>query len=182
MFKKGERVLLKKCVGALREPNKIMECETDEYETKYKSSVVKLKGCEVEFPIEMIKKHRVVYKMNDYEWYITSLSLKDTVDWYNKEFEDDIGVEEIEICDLDNEGMWIETTDDADIIKLGDSDELVSTKIDEYGKRVLDTKFGDLMRSHDGLICKFTSYREVINKSYMDNPLLEPEVIATTEW
>lgn len=183
MFKKGERVLMKNCVGALREPNKIWECESDEYKTEYKSNVIKLKGCNsLDFPVEMLEKYRAVYKLNDYEWYVTSWYLEDTVEWYNKESEDEICADDIEMCNLDNEGMWIETTDNDDIVKLGDSDELISTKVDKFGTRFSVPKFGDLMRGHDGLIFKFTSYREVIEKYYMDNPLIEPEVIACTEW
>lgn len=183
MFKKGEMVLMKNCVGALRQPNKLWECESDEFKTKYKESAIKLKDCyTMEFPTNMLEKYRAVYKLNDYEWYITSWYLEDTLKWYINEFGDEITEEDVELCDIDKKGMWIETTDNNDILKLGDSDELISTKVDKHGKRITVPKFGDLMRGYDGLVFKFTSFRDVINKNYMDNPLKEPEVIASTDW
>lgn len=127
----------------------------------------------------MLEKYSEVYKLNDYDYYITPWDLEDTIDWYNEEYEDEISIDDIEICNLDSEGMWVETTDSNDIDRLGESDELIST----YTKEGISIpEFGDLMRGYDGAIYKFTSYREVINKNYIDNELSEPEVIASTIW
>lgn len=183
MLKKGEKVLMKNCVGARREPNKIWECETDEYENKYKEKVVKLKNCDTEeFPINMLEKYRAIYKLNDYEWYVTSWSLEDVINWYNNQFEDNINADEVILSNITEEGLWIETTNIEDSNRLGDSDELVSFKIDKNGKKNKTPKFGDLMKGHEGQILKFTSFEEVIEKYYLENPLTEPELIASTDF
>lgn len=183
MLKKGEKVLMKNCVGARREPSRIWECITDEYEDKYKEKTVKLKDCDIEeFPVKMLEKYRAVYKLNDYEWYVTSWNLADTINWYNKQFEDEIDIDYIEAIDVEKEGMWIETTDSKDFNILGDSDELVSTKINNDGKRLKAPKFGDLMKGFEGQVLKFTSFKDVIKKHYLENPLKEPELIASTDF
>lgn len=181
MIKKGEMVTMHNCVGAINYPNRIWKVEVNEHTDNYGQQVVGLEDDEGRsFPVKFLNKYRAVYKLNDYEWYITSWSLKDTLDWYNKEFEDELTGDDIEECNLDLEGMWWETKDKNDIELLGDSDELIHIeKIDnETMKKV---QFGDLMR-HDGLICKYTSFREVIKNNYLDEPLNEPEVIASIEW
>lgn len=50
-----------------------------------------------------------VYKMDDYNWIATNLNLDDTILWYaNNELidEDDIYPD---LCNMDVEGMWVET-------------------------------------------------------------------------
>lgn len=121
-----------------------------------------------------------VYKMNDYEWYITPWNLEDTLKWYNKEFEDDLTKEDIEECNLDTEGMWWETKDRNDIERLGNADEIIGIEKTPKGTK-RKVHFGNLMR-HEGMICKYTSFREVIKNNYLNEPLKEPEVIASTEW
>ena len=120
-----------------------------------------------------------VYKMNDYEWYITPLSLEETIKWYNKEFDDDTTEKDIEEADLDTEGMWWETTDKKDIVKLGDSEELIGATKTKHGY-IKHACFGDLMRK-EGLIYKYSSFRDVIKNNYSEN-LKEPEIIASTDW
>lgn len=101
-----------------------------------------------------------VYKMNDYEWYITPWNLEDTLKWYNEEFEDDLTKEDIEEANLDTEGMWWETTDKKDLDELGDSDEIIGIEKTIKGTR-RKVRFGNLMRKEG---------------------LKEPEVIASTDW
>ena len=121
-----------------------------------------------------------VYKLNDYEWYITPWSLEKTLEWYNKEFEDDLTVELVEECDVYNQGMWFETNDEDDIEELGDSDEIIDyIKTPKGIKR--SAQFGNLMR-RDGIVYKYCSFKVVIEEQYSDEELLEPEVIATIEW
>lgn len=121
-----------------------------------------------------------VYKLNDYEWYITPWSLEKTLEWYNKEFEDDLTAELVEECDVYNQGMWFETNDEDDIEELGDSDEIIGyIKTSKGTKR--SVQFGNLMR-RDGIVYKYCSFKVVIEEQYSDEELLEPEVIATTEW
>ncbi|HBJ1650913.1 TPA: hypothetical protein LA460_000132 [Clostridium botulinum] len=69
-----------------------------------------------------------VYKLNDYEWYITPWNITDTLKWYNEEFEDYITEEDILESNLDTEGMWWETEDKNDIERLEDYDELLVLK------------------------------------------------------
>lgn len=121
-----------------------------------------------------------VYKMNDYEWYITPWNLKDTLDWYNKEFEEELTESDIEECDIDKEGTWWETNDKKDIEELGDSDELIHIEKTEKGTK-RSVQFGDLLR-HSGMICKYTSFRDVIKDNYSNEELKEPDVIASTDW
>lgn len=120
-----------------------------------------------------------VYKMNDYEWYITPLSIEETIKWYNKEFDDDITENDIEEADLDAEGMWWETTDKKDINELGDSDEIIGIEKTPKGTR-RKVRFGNLMRK-EGLVYKYTSFREVIKNNYSES-INRPEMIASTDW
>jgi hypothetical protein len=110
-----------------------------------------------------------VFKMNDYSWFASKFDMEKTNEYYNQEI-DDNDIEDVEECDLDKDGMWWETTDKADIEKLGEADELV----DDIGK----TSVGDLMR-RDSQVYKFTSFRKVLEES---NDFTEPYEIATTEW
>ncbi|WP_252251274.1 hypothetical protein [Clostridium sp. VAP52] len=121
-----------------------------------------------------------VYKLNDYEWYITPWDLEDTLKWYNEEYEDNVIKEDIIESNLDTEGMWWETEDKNDIEKLGNYDEIIGVeKTSEGTKRKI--YFGNLMRK-DGEIYKYIPFREVIKNYYLNAILTEPEVIATTEW
>lgn len=120
-----------------------------------------------------------VYKLNDYEWYITPWNLSDTLNWYNKEFGDDLTTNDVEESNLDLEGMWWETQDKEDIERLGDSDEIITIEKTPTGTK-RSVCFGDLMRK-DGDVYKYTSFKDVI-KIYYNESIEEPEVIATTEW
>jgi hypothetical protein len=142
--------------------------------------VVILEGNGVEeFPVKFLDKYRAVYKLNDYEWYVTSWYLEDVLEWYNKEF-DELSEDDIERCDIDLQGMWWITKDKEDIERLGDSDEFIHIEKTDKGTR-RNVQFGDLMKK-DGAVYKYTSFREVIKNNYLDEPLSEPEVIASTEW
>lgn len=120
-----------------------------------------------------------IYKMNDCEWYITPLSIEETIKWYNKEFDEDITEKDIEEVDLNTEGMWWETKNKDDIDKLGDSEESISYKETKYGY-IKNACFGDLMRK-EGLIYKYSSFRDVIKNNYSEG-IKEPEMIASTDW
>lgn len=52
-----------------------------------------------------------VYKMNDYEWWASKLSIEDTEAFYEKEIGEVNDLEDIEECDIDKEGMWWELED-----------------------------------------------------------------------
>lgn len=121
-----------------------------------------------------------VYKLNDYEWYVTPWNLDKTLDWYNKEFDDDLTKNEVTECDLYNDGMWLETKDEDDIEELGDSDEIISiVKTSKGTKRAV--QFGDLMR-RDDMAYKYVSLKVAIEELYGDKELFEPEVIASTDF
>lgn len=111
-----------------------------------------------------------VFKMNEYVWYASKWNSEETNDWYNKNIEDN-DIEDVELVDLDTEGMWYETNDKEDIEKLGDSDEL--------GDFILgEAEFGDLLRKGNS-VYKYISYRDAIE---FDKEFTEPYSIATTEW
>ena len=110
-----------------------------------------------------------VYKMNDYSWFVSKWGIKETNDFYSREYDDnDIG--DIEECDLDTEGMWLETTDENDIKRLGDADELFAN--------VGEDTIGDLWRRGNE-VYKIVPFREVIAGI---KDFTEPYEIATTEW
>ena len=111
-----------------------------------------------------------VFKMNEYVWYASKWSSEETNDWYNKNVEDN-DIEDVELVDLDSEGMWYETNDKEDIERLGDSDELRKVVLGE-------AEFGDLLRKGNS-VYKYISYREAIKQ---DLYFTEPYCISTTEW
>lgn len=121
-----------------------------------------------------------VFKMNDCDW-VASKSMEEAIAWYKKE----TGVEDDELdvreCDLDNEGMWIETNSKEDLKELGESDEISSCeKVD--GKIIPKTKFGDLKR-YDGLVWKFVSFKESIKKDIEDGyGEFDNYIISSTEY
>ena len=100
-----------------------------------------------------------VFKMNDYEWWATKWDADKTNDWYNKHIEDN-DIEDLELCNLDSEGMWYETKEKEDIDKLGDSDELISYEV-VNNKKVPKAKFGDLKR-YGGDVYKYISFRDAV--------------------
>lgn len=107
-----------------------------------------------------------VFKMNDYEWWASRLSLEDTNDWYNKNVAEN-DIEEVKICDLDSTHMWYPTTDKDDIETIRENDS-VGTGDD----------IGDLKRDNNE-IYKLISLRTAIQ---FDLDFKEPYCIASTEY
>ena len=120
-----------------------------------------------------------VFKMNDYEWYVSPLGVKETVAWYNNEFDDDTTSSDILEYSLDTEGMWFLTNDPNDIERLGDSDELIHYIQTDKGRK-RSVQIGDLMQRYNE-VYKFTSFREVIDKENLWD-ITQPELIASTDW
>ncbi|GAB6170066.1 hypothetical protein JCM1393_25260 [Clostridium carnis] len=76
--------------------------------------------------------------------------------------------------------MFLLTEDEGDISDLEGKDELISyIKVD--GKWKQHPKFGDLMRI-DGMVHKYCSLKVAIEELYGDKELLEPEIIASTDF
>lgn len=122
-----------------------------------------------------------VYKMGDHEWWATKWSLKDTYNYYVKEYrlsETDTDIREVTKCNIDEEGMWRETRDAEDIKKLGDSDEVVKVEV-VNGQTRKKRQFGDLLRGEDERIFKFVPFREVLRDH---GNITEPFCLATLEW
>lgn len=111
-----------------------------------------------------------VFKMNDYEWWVTNGYAEDLNDYYNEHIGEN-SIDDVELCDLNKDGMWYKTNDKEDIEALGDSDEMYSVESKE-------TQFGDLMRKDDD-VYKFISFREALAKV---SSFTEPYCIASTEW
>lgn len=110
-----------------------------------------------------------VYYDGDCNWYATPWNLDKTLEWVEEVT--GISSEELELeeMDLDNEGMWYETTEKKDYEALG-----------EYKEKYFGG-IGDLRRSieDEKNIDKFTSFREVIRKQGTTE---KPYIIATTEY
>lgn len=122
-----------------------------------------------------------VYKMNDYEWWVSKNGVEELICWYRENIDDSFTYEEmlgeVKECNLDKEGMWWETKDIKDIEKLGDYEELISVeKVNGITRR--NVSFGDLIRKGDE-VYKFIPYREAIKN---DLDFKEPYMIATIEW
>lgn len=119
-----------------------------------------------------------VYFDGDSNWYASPWNLEKTKKQVCKEFE--LSEEEIELeeCNIDTEGMWIETNNAEDIKRLGDSDEVVGIEI-VNGMHKRKVGFGDLERNSDygSGVAKYISFRDVIK---MDGRSEKPYIIATT--
>lgn len=117
-----------------------------------------------------------VYKMDEYSWYASNLDFEDTVKWYQNNIDslDEDQIEEIEVCDIENDGMWYITTDDADLLRIGDNEKM----FEEVKNETHHNKFGDLVRSGHG-VYKFMSFADVIK---IVGEITQPFEIANTEW
>lgn len=109
-----------------------------------------------------------VFRMNDYEWWASKLSIEETEKYYEKEFGEENQIEDILECDIDKKGMWWETEDEKDIKDLGENDECVHKP----------TELGDLM-SRNGEVYKYIPFRLALMKI---GEIKEPFCIASTEW
>ncbi len=123
-----------------------------------------------------MNKELKVFKMNDCEWWVTDGTAEEINNWYNQNIEDN-DISDVNLCDIDKEGMWYLTTDIKDIERLGDSDEIIGFEIVE-GQHKRKVRFGDLTRKYDE-IYKFISFRDALVK---EPPYTKPYCIASTEW
>lgn len=113
-----------------------------------------------------------IYQWDEYSWYATNWDLDETIKWYQEnitEMEPE-SIDDIEECDLDKDGVWVETTDLADIEKIGD--------MENFSFSPHEKTFGDLRR-HGYSVTKWTSFREAL-KAY--EGFTEPFEIASTEF
>ncbi len=114
-----------------------------------------------------------VFKMNDMEWWCTHMSLDEFYPWYLEEHglaEDDNPRDEIEECDLDNDGMWFFFDDEENIKRL----EKELKGFDELCKGGI----GDIERKYDG-IAEMVSFRKAIE---LNGKYTGSYCIATTDW
>lgn len=127
---------------------------------KEKSNLI----CENNLKMYENTKGITVYKINEYEWWASKWGIKETNEYYKKEYnlnEDENPTEKIITCNLDKNGLWVETTDEKDLGKLGKLDELISCKRYPNGKVKRNVKVGDLMRS-GGKVKKYITFREAL--------------------
>lgn len=118
-----------------------------------------------------------VYRMDEYEWWASTWSEEDTNKFFNEFYGTDNSVEDIEECNLEEIGMWIETTDKEDIEKLGEASELVS--VIDSDKKIKDIEYGALRRRY-GAVWKYISLKEALKK-YKEEDFKEPFCIASME-
>ncbi|WP_050636168.1 hypothetical protein [Candidatus Stoquefichus sp. SB1] len=111
-----------------------------------------------------------VYRMNDFSFVASDLSVEETNAWYEKEFDDVNDIEDIREVDLDSEGMWWLLTDENRI------HEFLNECIEET---MTETKFGSLMTRNYNEVFEFISYREALKRS---GEYTEPYEIASTEF
>ena len=105
-----------------------------------------------------------VFKMNDYEWWCTHIGLKEFYTWYLKEYgldTEDNPLDDIVECDLDNDGMWFEFKDEANICRL----EKELNGLNEVCKGGI----GDIKRTSYGII-EMVSFRKAIDLIGYDGP------------
>jgi hypothetical protein len=115
-----------------------------------------------------------VYKLNEYEWWASKLSIEETEAFYEKEIGEENDIEDIEECNIDKEGMWWE-------IETGTKEhEEATLKLNGLSKWKQEKELtsGDLMND-DGTISKWITFREAIERS---GEYCEPFCIASTEW
>ena len=119
-----------------------------------------------------------VFFDGDSNWYASPWEIEKTKEWLIKELYLYYDFE-LEECNIDTEGMWIETEDKEDIERLGDSDEIIGIEI-VNGMHKRKLRFGDLERNNNygSGIAKYTSFRDVLK---MDRHSNGPYVIATTD-
>lgn len=120
----------------------------------------------------MMEKFRV-FKMNDYEWWVTDTDLETFYPWYLKDQgldEEDNPLDEIKEYDIDNEGMWYLHDDEDNLKRL------------EKELKGYDSKgnggMGDIERKSDG-IYELITFRKAIELS---GKYTEPFCIATTNY
>lgn len=118
-----------------------------------------------------------VYKMNDYEWWASKLSIEETAKFIENEIRRENDLDDVKECDLDKDGMRWPTEDRADLDRLGDADEIIGFEIIN-GQTKRKVGFGDLMRS-EGKVYKYIPLRLALLKS---GEYTEPFCIAATEW
>lgn len=122
-----------------------------------------------------------ILKMNDYEWYVTPWGVKETVDWYNNDFDSELEDDMVEEMDLEKDGIFFLSDTEEDKDRLGDKDEIVTYIKRENGKLKRQPQIGDLMRIGND-IYRYCSFRYVIDNVYNGKELLEPELIASTDF
>lgn len=118
--------------------------------------------CEDDENIPYCKRDLKVYKMDDYEWWITDKSLEETIETFCNEYGIDREELEPEECNIDTDGMWVEATEEeiANNPKYNDG----------------NPKIGEIEKL-DGL-CVFVSFREAIKRLGYQGV----GCIASTEW
>ncbi|XZN14526.1 hypothetical protein ACSW9O_15780 (plasmid) [Clostridium perfringens] len=123
-----------------------------------------------------------VFKMNEYEWYAAKLEYcEDINEWYISHIVDDNNLDNVELVNLDTNGVWWETKDINDIHKLGDKEELCTGEILIDGVKYAQFRIGDLYKKDD-IYYKLISFREAI-KTYLKEgeEFLEPMLISVIE-
>lgn len=121
-----------------------------------------------------------VYKMNDYEWWASKLSPRETRDIYLKEYgldEEDNPLEDIRECNINKEGMWWRTTDEKDLGTIGDLHEIVNYE-NVIGNAERKPMFGNLTRTSEDVFV-YISFKEAIRRH---GEYEGPYRIASTEY
>lgn len=111
-----------------------------------------------------------IYKMDDYD-YVVANNIKEAIEFYTNEMSIDEDELDIKECNIDKEGMWIETMDKKDLEKLKNIKEIIYRTNDKI-------EFGSLMKKYNK-VYKFTSFREVIKQN---GEYIQPYIIATIDW
>lgn len=121
-----------------------------------------------------------VYKMNDYEWWVSKWDKVRTNEWY-LDFHglapDENPVDDVYEVDKDLEGMWVETLDIGDAAKFNNSKDIFSKYQRVSSSYDRKTRFGDL-RIINGSFFKYIPFREAIE---YEGDFLEPYMISTTD-
>lgn len=116
-----------------------------------------------------------IYNMDDCEYWISDLSEEETAKIYCEEYGlklgEDINVEEIEECDLDNGGMyWNFETKEIDL--------LIKALLGDESSEKLTVDGSELYIANCDGTCIWVPYRRAIE---LDGPYTKPHMIACTE-
>jgi hypothetical protein len=113
-----------------------------------------------------------VYRLNEYEWWATKLSLGAFIGWYDKNIEtidDPAMIEDITICDIEKDCMY-----DTGSITFEDEAQYGKAVLKKETERYAPTakqKLGNVVFMH-GELMKYVTFKTVLEQGYKNEPFM----------